>query len=231
MIAGAVAAVALAACDKGDGKTLKPYDPADYPSQTVAPTSAVDSLDAGSDAGFDAGFDAGDGDAIGAPASLSPATADPGGSIETFQVFAPWTQGGTVDVHNTCDGADVAPAVSWTGVPAGTTEIALALVDDTVVNDGEPFVHWAIAGLDPNEIALVEGDLPSGAVQAINFLGNVAYDGPCPPSGDEPHMYRLTAFALGASPGVADSTPAVEFLDAVEKVTLGTADLSATYSR
>jgi Raf kinase inhibitor-like YbhB/YbcL family protein len=215
VVCGATAMAMLSACDTGDGKTLKAYDAADYPSQTVPPTSVAgdgfDDIDGGS------GFD--------------PIGSAPAGSLEPFQLFAPWQQGGTVEARNTCDGIDVSPALSWGAVPAGTAEIALALVDDTAVSDGEPFVHWVIAGLDPNEIALVEGDVPAGAVQAINFFGDVGYGGPCPPEGDEPHLYRLTAYALDRSPGVADATPALEFLDAVEKVTLGTADLSATYGR
>lgn len=202
----------LAACDTGDGRTLQPYDPADYPSPTVA--TSVPASDGAS-------FDLGGADL---PSSDGVATIP-------FTVYAPWEQGGTIDVRNTCDGENVAPAVSWAGLPAGTTEIALSLVDQSVVENGEPFVHWVIAGLDPAEIALVEGDVPENAVQAINFLGNVGYDGPCPPVGDEAHMYRLTAHALNRSPSVADAVPAVEFLDAVERVTLGTADLSGTYAR
>jgi Raf kinase inhibitor-like YbhB/YbcL family protein len=226
---GAAALVALTACDSGDGKTLTPYDPADYPSQTSPPTSVVDSIDPD---GFDPDSldpDGLDSEAIGDPVA-PPRASDESASPDSFQVYAPWEQGGIVDPRHTCDGDDVAPAISWTAVPDGTTEIALALVDDSVVENGEPFVHWAVAGLDPNEVALVEGDVPPGAVQAINFSGNVGYDGPCPPPGDE-HVYRLTAFALTGSPGVTDATPAVEFLDAVEKVTLDTTDLSATYRR
>lgn len=203
------ACAGLAACDTGDGKTLTPYDPDDYPSQTVA-TSAPPAPD-------DGGDDAGGGFVV--------------PTVEPFGVYAPWMPGGTIDARNTCDGANVAPAVSWGGAPDGTVEIALALVDDSVVDDGQPFVHWAISGLDPLEVAIVEGDVPEMAFQATNFFGNVGYDGPCPPVGDDPHMYRLTASALRASPEVTDAMPATEFLEAVARVTIGTADLTATYGR
>lgn len=234
MLIGAVVAVgALAACDTGDGKTLHPYDPADYPSQTAAPTSvagddrALDGLDDLGAGDLDAG-DRGAGEQ--SPATDRDAGGD-GGSIEPFQVFAPWVSGAEIDVRNTCDGDDIAPAVSWGALPAGTAEIALALVDDSAVSDGKPFVHWVIAGLDPAEIALVEGDVPAGAVQALNYFGDVGYGGPCPPPGDDPHLYRLTAYALNQPVGVADGSGADEFLDAIARVSIGSADLSGTYRR
>lgn len=217
LVGAAAVSVALAACDTGDGKTLQDYDPADYPSQTVPPSSIPTS----------------DGiDTLDDPEGEQPSnTVDPASSGEEFQVFAPWQAGGTIDVRNTCDGDDVSPAVSWGAVPAGTVEIAIAMVDDSVVSDGQPYVHWVISGLDPAEIAIVEGDVPAGAIQALNFFGNVGYGGPCPPPGDDPHLYRLTAYALNTSPEVADGTPAAEFLDAVTRVTIGSTDLTGTYQR
>ena len=121
--------------------------------------------------------------------------------------------------------------VSWGGVPDGTVEIAISMVDDSAVSDGQPFVHWVIAGLDPNEIALVEGDLPEGAVQALNFFGDVDYGGPCPPPGDEAHLYRFTAYALNTPLQLADGTLATEFLDAIAQATIRSTDLNGTYQR
>lgn len=204
----------LAACDTGDGKTLKDYDADDYPSQTVPPTTIEGE-------GFDS-LEALDDPPVGDAAETS---------NEPFQVFAPWVAGGEIDVRSTCAGDNIAPAVSWGAVPDGTVEIALALVDDSVVSDGQPFVHWVIAGLDPAEIALVEGDVPPGAVQALNFFGDVGYGGPCPPPGDDAHLYRLTASALNNPLEVADGTPASEFLDAIARVAIGSADLSGTFQR
>lgn len=211
-----VATTMLAACDTGDGKTLQDFDPADYPSQTEPPTS-VSSSD---------GFDALDVDG-----EQHSANSQPDDTVEAFQLFAPWQPGEEIDPLHTCDGDDIAPALSWGAVPTGTVEVAVVLVDDSAVSDGQPFVHWAIGGLDPAEIALAEGDLPVGAVQALNFFGDVGYGGPCPPPGDDAHLYRLTAFALGEPLDVADGTPATEFLDAIARVTIGTTDLSATYQR
>jgi Raf kinase inhibitor-like YbhB/YbcL family protein len=194
-------------CDTGDGKQLKPYDPADYPAPAVETTVAED---------------------------VDSSVVDPvesGVTDEPFSLAAPWVDGGDIDPRNTCDGTNVSPALSWGAVPEGTAEIAISLVDDSAVSDGQPFVHWVIAGLDPAEIALVEGDVPLSAMQALNFFGDVGYGGPCPPIGDEAHLYRLTAYALNQQLELADGVPAAEFLDAIAAVTVASADVSGYYQR
>ncbi len=209
-------ALALVGCDTGDGKQLQPYDPADFPSPTVATTVPEDFGD-----GFvegSTGFDSDFGGEIDAGA-------------EPFNLAAPWLDGGEIDARYTCDGANVAPAVSWGAVPADTVEIAIALVDDSAVSDGQPFVHWVIAGLDPAEIALVEDDVPAGALQALNFFGDVGYGGPCPPPGDEPHLYRLTAYALNQQLELADGDTATEFLDVIATVTVASTDVTGFFQR
>ncbi len=211
----------LGACDTGDGKQLKPYDPADYPTATVA-SSIVDefgSVGSGSDPGQ---FD--DLGGLGGPGESVPA-------VETFSLSAPWVDGGDIDARYTCDGDDIAPAVSWGAVPVDTVEIAIAMVDDSAVSDGQPFVHWVIGGLDPAEIALVEGDVPVGAIQALNFFGDVGYGGPCPPPGETGHLYRLTAYALNQQLELADGDTATEFLDTIATLTLASADVTGFFQR
>jgi Raf kinase inhibitor-like YbhB/YbcL family protein len=211
LFAAALAALTLAACDTGDGKQLQPYDPADYPQP--APVTTFDEFGTDPD---------------GTDAALPGDIVDTG---EGFSLTGPWLPGDVIDPLYTCDGADISPPLSWGGVPEGTVEIAVAMVDDSAVSDGQPFVHWIIGGLDPAEIALAEGDVPPGAVQALNFFGDIGYGGPCPPPGDDPHLYRLTAYALNTSLDVADGTLAREFLESVEIVTIGSTDLSGTYQR
>jgi len=211
MIFICVLGVTSAGCDTGDGKQLKPYDPADYPAPAVETTVAE---------GVDSDF------------VVDPVDSDDlGVADEPFSIAAPWVDGGDIDPRHSCDGANVSPALSWGAVPEGTVEIAISLVDDSAVSDGQPFVHWVIAGLDPSEIAVVEGDVPLSAVQALNFFGDVGYGGPCPPIGEEAHLYRLTAYALNQRLELADGVPAAEFLDAIATVTVASADVSGYYQR
>lgn len=213
----AAGALVIAACDTGDGKQLRPYDPADYPTTTIAssvPEVAASGLDE-----------------LGGFGPEVAGTGEPEATVEEFSLSAPWVDGASIERRYTCDGANISPAVSWGGVPPGTVEIAIAMVDDSSVSDDEPFVHWVIGGLDPAEIALVEGDTPPGAIQALNFFGDVGYGGPCPPPGEPGHLYRLTAYALNQQLELADGDGATEFLDTIATLTIGSADVTGLYER
>jgi len=197
-----VALAVLGGCDTGDGKQLKPYGPADYPVATTAPPEVE-------------GFD----------------SVPTGETFEPLTLTLPWTDGGDIDVEYTCDGDGIAPALSWGGLPVDTVDVAIAMVDDSAVSNGQPFVHWVIAGLDPAEIALAAGDVPDGSIQALNFFGDIGYGGPCPPPGDDAHSYRFTVFALNQRLELADGTPASEFLDAIATIAVASTDAIGIYQR
>ena len=209
--------VLLTACDTGDGKQLRPVDPADTTSSTVP----LDSIGASGSTLPSVSGDAGD--------STTPLPTTP--ETGTFEVIAPWLEGAEIDSRYACDGLDIAPAVSWGTPPAGTEELAIAMVDESAISEDVPFVHWVIAGILPSEVTLVEDDVPAGAVQAINFFGDVGYGGPCPPLDDEAHEYKLTVYALNQALGLADRTPATEFLDVIETFAIESTDLIGTYQR
>ena len=59
----------------------------------------------------------------------------------------------------------------------------------------------------------------------------MGYGGPCPPPGDDPHLYRVTAYALNKPLGLADGTLANEFLDAIAVASVGSTDLTGTAAR
>ncbi len=211
------AATVLASCDTGDGKTLKP--PAVEFTTTVAPPATLLSVP----------LDTSDVGTV--PLSAAPATERAADAPSAFQAFAPWQDGAAIDQRYTCDGDDISPAVSWTTPPAGTAELAIALVDESATDGDGPFVHWVVAGVDPSELSLLEADIPTGAVEAVNSFGSTGYSGPCPPPGDEPHQYRLTVYALNQQSELADGTPATNLLDFIEVVAIGAASLTGTAVR
>jgi Raf kinase inhibitor-like YbhB/YbcL family protein len=100
------------------------------------------------------------------------------------------------------DGDDLSPALAWTGLPAGTKELAM-IVDDPDAPKAEPWVHWVIYKLPPTTSGLPEGvptdkTLPQfgGALQGRNDFKKIGYGGPAPPKGHGTHHYRFHLYAL-----------------------------------
>jgi Raf kinase inhibitor-like YbhB/YbcL family protein len=208
-LASALVMVVAAASCRHDGRTLHDPPPG-FSSVSISVTSRPDDTD-------DAGFD-----------TLSPdETDDTFPPIEaTDVVTAPWEDGAVIDARYTCDGLNVAPALSWTPAPLGTAEIAITLED----LDAPTFVHWIIAGLAPDTVSLAEGIVPIGAYEATNGLGDIGYTGPCPPAGEE-HLYLITVHYLGVPTGLLDGVPGDELFSSIVTAEAATAEVTGTYSR
>jgi hypothetical protein len=136
----------------------------------------------------------------------------------------------------TGEGADVSPALQWSGVPAGAASIAL-ICDDPDAPIAEPFVHWVIFNLPADTKGLPEGvpanptvDAPS-AMQGENFFGNVGYGGPMPPEGHGTHHYHFKIYALDARLDLEPGAGKPEVLAAMEGHILDEGELVGTYER
>lgn len=131
-----------------------------------------------------------------------------------------------------CTGANVSPALSWSGAPQGTKSFALTVYDPDAPT-GSGFWHWVLLDIPADVTALKQGGpLPDGVMQIHNDYGIAGYGGPCPPKGDEPHHYIFTLYAvdlskLGVEPGV---TAAVAGFN-LHYHTLAKASFTARYGR
>lgn len=216
----------LAACDIGDGTTLRdPVAPTTLPPPDTTPLETVpldDTLP----------FDDAVLDGVPGVESIpAPIVTDENDSTDTdLRVFTPWADGGPIDVIHTCDGANISPALSWAGIPEGTQEMAVSLVDESNLSNGRPFVHWVMSGIDPDVDRLGEGEVPPGAVRGLNFFGEVGYTGPCPDPGTT-STFTLTVFALNQQLELADGTPAAELLDVIATVALDSTRSTGTVTR
>ena len=226
-VGSAVGLLALAACDTGDGTNLR---------TPTAPTTQapIESAPLPSEPVDDPSLD-------GTPAietiPVEPPPGD-GGSTDDSQVddttemrvFTPWADGGTIDLRYTCDGSNAAPSISWSGTPAGTAEIAVSMVDESNLSAGRPFIHWVMAGIEPATDRLGEDEVPLGAIEGLNFFGDIGYTGPCPDPGTTA-TFELTVFALGQQLELADETPAAELLDVIGTVAIDSSSSSGTATR
>lgn len=142
----------------------------------------------------------------------------------TSSAFA---DGEPIPPRHGCDGEDLSPPLSWTGVPEGISSLAL-IVDDPDAPGGT-FTHWLAWGLDPAAGGLQEGE--AAPHEGRSDFGETGYRGPCPPPGHGPHRYFFRLHALDdeleLQPGAARA--AVE--RAVSGRSVAVAELMGTYER
>jgi len=128
----------------------------------------------------------------------------------------------------TCDGQNSTPALRWAGVPTGTKELILYVMNAKPVN-GRLFFDWALAGIDPRSESLEAGRLPAGAVVGTNSFARQGYS-ICPePGGAETYIFALFALpeALSPKPGFDPRALREEILGVSGDVGL----LTAIYAR
>ena len=204
-----VASLVAAGCND-DGRTLRPARPdqTESVSTTVMPTVAETG-----------GLD------LTLPPTMPP-TAAPTSAAAGFTVTAPWADEFAIDSRYTCDGPDVAPALTWDAAPAGTQEIAVAMTD----LDLPGFVHWVMAGIDPRSTGLGEGEVPEFASVGVNGMGRTAYSGPCTPAG-QTHRYQITVYLLAQRTELGDGAAGADLLAAVQGSAFMTAQVTGVYSR
>ncbi len=120
------------------------------------------------------------------------------GTVMAFKVMSnAFSEGGWIPELHSCNGADVSPALEWSGEPEGTLSFALILEDPDA--PAGVWTHWVLYDVPPNVHNLAQGYKPGGAgVSGTNDFGKPGYGGPCPPKGHGPHRYFFRLYALDA---------------------------------
>jgi len=116
-----------------------------------------------------------------------------GGAVDmSIQVTSIFNDGDMIPQVYTCDGGNVSPPLSWTGIPGNTTSLALIMDDPDA--PGGTWVHWVLYNLPPDLSGIEQGKSGGGTV-GINDFKRLGYGGPCPPKGTT-HRYYMRVYAL-----------------------------------
>ena len=136
----------------------------------------------------------------------------------------------------TCEGDDLSPAFSWSGVPEGTKSLVLIVDDPDAPDPAAPrmtWVHWVLYDLPADATglprAVSSSDLPGGTREGINDWKRTGYGGPCPPIGRHRYFHKL--YALDTVLGELE-TPTKSAVEAfMEGHVLARAELVGTYQK
>jgi Raf kinase inhibitor-like YbhB/YbcL family protein len=115
-------------------------------------------------------------------------------------------------------GGDQSPELSWTGAPERTRSFVVVMYDVTA-----SFTHWGMYNISPTVHELPQNAGIPGSpygTQVLNDygVGDLSYDGPCPPPFLNPvsHTYVFTVYALDTVlptiPSFGDFQPGSEAL-------------------
>ena len=108
-----------------------------------------------------------------------------------------FSDGQPISKEYTCEGEDLSPPLSWSGVPAEAKSLVLIVDDPDAPDPKAPrmtWVHWVVYNMPPDAAGLGEGGgLPTGAQVGTNDWKRQSYGGPCPPIGRHRYFHKLYA--------------------------------------
>lgn len=106
-----------------------------------------------------------------------------------------FAEGASIPQLFTCDGADISPALEWSGAPEATRSFAL-IMDDPDAPRGT-WNHWLLYDISAGVHSLAQGTKPGTVGRSgTNDFGRPGYGGPCPPRGHGRHRYFFKLLAL-----------------------------------
>jgi len=127
----------------------------------------------------------------------------------------------------TCDGENINPPLSVSGVPENAQSLAL-IFDDPDAPAGT-WIHWVVWNIDPKTAEIPENSAPAEATEGTTSFGKPGYGGPCPPSGE--HRYFFKLYALDTKLDLDLSAGADRLEAAMKGHVLAEAELMGVYSR
>jgi hypothetical protein len=143
-----------------------------------------------------------------------------------------FSDGTMIPKRFTCDGEDLSPPLSWSGLPTETGPLAL-ICDDPDAPVGT-WDHWVLFNIPATatglpENVLAKATLDDGSVHGNNSWGRLGYGGPCPPGGTHRYFFKLYALdiALNLKTGATKS----QLVKAMEGHILDQGQLMGKYKR
>lgn len=152
--------------------------------------------------------------------TLTSTTIAEGQQLATTQVFQGFG----------CEGSNVAPDLAWSGAPEGTDSFAVTVYDPDAPT-GSGWWHWFAFNIPADVTELPAGAaMPEGVIELENDYGSTGFGGACPPPG-EVHRYQFTVHALGTTLEIDDSVSNALAGYMVNANSIGSASITAVYSR
>lgn len=134
---------------------------------------------------------------------------------------------GAIPSKYTCDGENIIPPLTISGVPSEAASLAIVFDDQDA--PGGTWVHWLAWNIDPKTKEIKEGQTPENAIEGYTSFESNGYGGPCPHSGIHRYFFRI--YALDAMLEIHPNSDKTLLEMAMKDHVVDQATLFATYSR
>ncbi len=145
-------------------------------------------------------------------------------------------EGGSIPAVYTCEGDDISPPLSFSGVPELAQTLVLIVDDPDAPDPKAPqttWVHWVLYNIPATVSGLFEdtarSGLPPGTSEVKNDWGRTGYGGPCPPIGRHRYFHKL--YALDVKLPDLQAPTKAELERAMQGQVVATASLIGTYQK
>jgi len=141
---------------------------------------------------------------------------------------------GEIPTRYTCEGDDIAPPLSFDGVPRTAKSLALIVDDPDAPDPKAPkmtWVHWVLVGMPTSATGLPEAGkpLPPATREGKSSWNRTGYGGPCPPIGR--HRYFFKLYALDTDLAELKSPTKDQLESAMKAHIIAQAELIGTYQK
>ena len=134
---------------------------------------------------------------------------------------------GEIPRKYTCDGENLSPPLSWSGISVDAKSLAI-IADDPDAPVGT-FVHWVLYDLPPN-VNSVSAGIAGVGTQGVNSFRQMGYGGPCPPKGST-HRYFFKLYALDTPLNLASGATKDKVEQSMKGHMLAEGELMGKYGR
>lgn len=126
----------------------------------------------------------------------------------------------------TCDGEDVSPPLSISGVNQEAKSLVLIMDDPDA--PASTWDHWVVFNIPPETTEIKEGSEPEGT-SGVNSWGKTGYGGPCPPDGE--HRYFFKLYELDTELDLIEGSSKKEVEEVMKGHILSQTELIGLYNR
>ncbi len=128
-----------------------------------------------------------------------------------------------------CGGANIRPALAWTGAPFQTKSYAITIFDPDAPRP-EGWWHYLVIDIPEFTTSIRENAvIPFSAREWVNDYGYLGYGGPNPPEGPA-HRYIHTVYALPRPRlDVPDDATATEVEQIIKETAIASASITGYY--